>query len=78
MRRPHRVNLGSRHLASEAPASPRVSTVLARTGTRVIVEQEAVARVMLFLKRVHLLLEIDERPDALRFRESLRAPLHEV
>jgi ribosome-associated toxin RatA of RatAB toxin-antitoxin module len=34
-----------------------------------VVEQEAVSAFMMFSKRVHLVLEIEERPDALVFRD---------
>jgi ribosome-associated toxin RatA of RatAB toxin-antitoxin module len=47
----------------------RTSRVRERGRGRAVVEQEAVAHVMLFTKRVHLVLEIDEQPDALIFRD---------
>lgn len=47
----------------------RSSTVLERGTGRSVVEQEAVSSVMMFSKRVHLVLEIDEQPDALVFRD---------
>ncbi len=47
----------------------RTSTVLERTAGRSVVEQEAVSSIMMFSKRVHLVLEIDERPDTLVFRD---------
>ncbi len=47
----------------------RTSKVLERTGHRVVVEQEAVARFMLFSKRLHLVLEVIEEPLAIRFRD---------
>lgn len=47
----------------------RSSTVLEREGGRAIVEQEAVGRVMLFSKRVHLVLEIRQQPGEIRFRD---------
>jgi ribosome-associated toxin RatA of RatAB toxin-antitoxin module len=47
----------------------RSSTVLERAGGRIVVEQEAVSGVLMFSKRVHLVLEIDEQPDALLFRD---------
>lgn len=40
-----------------------------RTTGRALVEQEAVASVMVFAKTVHLVLEIDERPDSLTFHD---------
>jgi hypothetical protein len=45
------------------------SIVLERAGRLVIVEQEAVSRLMMFSKRVHLVLEITEGADSLRFRD---------
>jgi hypothetical protein len=47
----------------------RTSRILARTEDRVVVEQEAVARVFLFSKQVHLVLEVEEGPAAIRFRD---------
>jgi len=47
----------------------RTSIVRERTTGRVVVEQEAVSGVMLFSKRVHLVLEIEEQPDAVVFRD---------
>jgi carbon monoxide dehydrogenase subunit G len=46
------------------------SVVRDRTPERVIVEQEAVSRMMMFSKRVHLLLEVTEDSNTLRFRDS--------
>ena len=43
------------------------SIVRARDGCRVLIEQEAVAKMMMFSKRVHLLLEVHEQTNALRF-----------
>jgi hypothetical protein len=43
--------------------------VLERAAGRAVVEQEAVSSVMMFSKRVHLVLEIDEQPGALLFRD---------
>lgn len=45
----------------------RTSVVRERLGTQVIVEQEAVSKMLMFSKRVHLLLEVTEEPGALRF-----------
>jgi carbon monoxide dehydrogenase subunit G len=45
------------------------SVVLERTTGRAVVEQEAVSRLMMFSKRVHLVLEITEGRDTLRFRD---------
>ena len=47
----------------------RTSIVVERGAGRTVVEQEAVSSVMLFSKRVHLVLEIDEQSDALVFRD---------
>jgi uncharacterized membrane protein len=47
----------------------KTSVVLERTGNHVIVEQEAVSRLMAFSKQVHLVLEITEASDALYFRD---------
>ncbi len=45
------------------------SVVLERTPGRAVITQDAVSRVMMFRKRVHLLLEILEGPDTLDFRD---------
>ena len=45
------------------------SSVLERTPGSVVVEQEAVSHVMMFSKRVHLVLDIIEGPDVLTFRD---------
>lgn len=47
----------------------RASRVLDRTAGRLLVEQVAEARVLLFSKRVHLLLEVREAAGVLRFRD---------
>jgi Polyketide cyclase / dehydrase and lipid transport len=47
----------------------RSSRVLERDADRVIVEQEAVARVLFFSKQVRLLLEVQEGPATIRFRD---------
>lgn len=47
----------------------KTSIVRKRTAGLVVVEQEAVARMMMFSKRVHLVLEITEGPDTIRFRD---------
>jgi ribosome-associated toxin RatA of RatAB toxin-antitoxin module len=47
----------------------RTSNILERTGSRVIVEQEAVAHVMMFSKRVFLVLEVSECGGAIHFRD---------
>jgi len=47
----------------------RTSIVRERAVNRSVVEQEAVSGVMMFSKRVHLVLEIEEHPDAVIFRD---------
>jgi ribosome-associated toxin RatA of RatAB toxin-antitoxin module len=47
----------------------RASTVRERGSGWAVVEQEAVSAFMMFSKHVHLILEIEERPDALIFRD---------
>ena len=47
----------------------RISNVLERTDDRAVVEQEAVARFMMFSKRVHLVLEVQETGGTIRFRD---------
>ena len=47
----------------------RTSTVLERVDNRAVVEQEAVARFMMFSKRVHLVLEVHEDRGTIRFRD---------
>jgi ribosome-associated toxin RatA of RatAB toxin-antitoxin module len=47
----------------------RSSRVIERSDGRAVVEQEAVARVMMFSKRVHLLLDVREEPRVIRFRD---------
>jgi ribosome-associated toxin RatA of RatAB toxin-antitoxin module len=47
----------------------RTSIVRGRATGLAVVEQEAVSNVMLFSKRIHLVLEIHEQPDALIFRD---------
>ena len=47
----------------------QLSKVLERKGSNVVVEQEAVSRFMLFSKRVHLVLEVREDADSIRFRD---------
>jgi carbon monoxide dehydrogenase subunit G len=48
----------------------RTSVVRERSAGRVLVEQEAVSRMMMFSKRIHLLLEVREEGDTLRFRDA--------
>jgi carbon monoxide dehydrogenase subunit G len=45
------------------------SVVRERSERRAVVEQEAVSRMMMFSKKVHLMLEITEDADAIRFRD---------
>lgn len=47
----------------------RTSTVLERQGDYAVVEQEAVAKFMMFSKRIHLVLEVHQTPGALHFRD---------
>jgi len=47
----------------------RTSRVLEREDGRVRVEQEAVSRFMMFSKRVHLVLDVAEGTDVIRFRD---------
>ena len=60
---------------TDYPAIPRfmpevrTSNVLERSDDRAIVEQEGVARFLMFSKRVHLVLEIQQEPGAIRFRD---------
>lgn len=48
----------------------RTSVVRARFEGGALVEQEAVSKVLMFSKRVYLLLEVHESEGALRFRDS--------
>jgi len=45
------------------------SVVRERHTAHVVVEQEAVARLMMFSRRLYLVLDIEERPDALLFSD---------
>jgi ribosome-associated toxin RatA of RatAB toxin-antitoxin module len=47
----------------------RSSRVIERGDGRAVVEQEAVARVMMFSKRVHLVLDVSEAPRTIHFRD---------
>jgi carbon monoxide dehydrogenase subunit G len=47
----------------------RRSVVKERDGTRAVVEQEAVSKVMMFSRKVHLVLDIQPQLDALAFRD---------
>jgi ribosome-associated toxin RatA of RatAB toxin-antitoxin module len=46
------------------------SIVRERTPERILLEQEAVAKLMFFSKRVHLLLAVYETPNAIRFTDT--------
>lgn len=48
----------------------RTSIVRERSAGRVVVEQAAVAKFMAFSRKIHLLLEIQESSDTLRFRDA--------
>ena len=47
----------------------KTSVVLERTPGGAVVEQEAVSRLLMFSKRVHLILEVTETPGTVRFRD---------
>jgi ribosome-associated toxin RatA of RatAB toxin-antitoxin module len=47
----------------------RTSRIIERGDGRVVVEQEAVARLLVFSKRVNLVLEVQEQPASIRFRD---------
>jgi ribosome-associated toxin RatA of RatAB toxin-antitoxin module len=47
----------------------RASRVLERGDARTVVEQEAVAKVLFFSKTVHLVLEVQEAPTTITFRD---------
>jgi uncharacterized membrane protein len=47
----------------------RRSTVLERTGDRAVVEQEAVAKFMMIARRVHVVLDIEEQGQTIRFHD---------
>jgi ribosome-associated toxin RatA of RatAB toxin-antitoxin module len=49
------------------------SIVRERGADHVIVEQQAVSKLMMFSKKMHLVLQITEEPDALRFTDVCRA-----
>ena len=50
----------------------RMSVVRQRTGDRVIVEQRAESKFLLFSKTVHLLLHVDEGERVIAFRDACR------
>jgi ribosome-associated toxin RatA of RatAB toxin-antitoxin module len=45
------------------------SRIIQRSEGRIVVEQEASARLMLFSKRIQMVLEVDEAPGIIRFRD---------
>jgi len=47
----------------------RTSQLIERSEDRAVVEQEAVARFLMFSKRVHLVLEVEETPLAIAFKD---------
>jgi ribosome-associated toxin RatA of RatAB toxin-antitoxin module len=47
----------------------RTSQLLERQDDRAVVEQEAVAKFLMFSKRVHLILEVQEAPMTIEFRD---------
>ena len=50
----------------------RTSRILERRDNRVVVEQEAVAKFLLFSKQVHLVLDIAEKPASLQFQDRCK------
>jgi ribosome-associated toxin RatA of RatAB toxin-antitoxin module len=48
----------------------KVSKILERTPGRLVVEQRAVSKFMMFSKEVHLLLEVTETPESLSFTDQ--------
>jgi hypothetical protein len=47
----------------------RASQLLERQDDRAVIEQEAVAKFLMFSKRVHLVLEVQETPQTIEFRD---------
>jgi len=47
----------------------RSSTIIERSDDRVVVEQEAVARFLMFSRKVHLVLEVQQEGNTIRFRD---------
>jgi ribosome-associated toxin RatA of RatAB toxin-antitoxin module len=47
----------------------RTSRVIERTDRHAVIEQEAVARFMMFSKRIHLVLDVDEELGGIRFHD---------
>lgn len=54
----------------------RTSTVLERGPGRVLVAQEAVSQFMLFSRKVHLVLEVIEEGNSIRFTDRSRKSFH--
>ncbi len=50
----------------------RTSVILERTPGRLLIEQEAVSQFMMFSKKVHLVLEVTEAGDTIRFVDRCR------
>jgi carbon monoxide dehydrogenase subunit G len=50
----------------------RTSEVVARDEGYARVEQEAISKFMMFSKRVHLVLDVDERANVIRFRDRCK------
>ena len=46
------------------------SRIVERRATSIVVEQEAVARVLFFSKRIHLVLDVRAEPGRIRFRDE--------
>lgn len=68
-RAPARVCLNSRAESRPACGTAIASTVLGRTAAYTVIEQEALARFMMFSKRIHLVLEVREHAGTIRFRD---------
>jgi carbon monoxide dehydrogenase subunit G len=65
-----------REVLTDYPSIPRfmpgvrTSELLGREGHHARVEQEAVSKFMMFSKRVHLILDVEEGADIIRFRDT--------
>ena len=66
---PHRFRTHDRGRALARKALEIVECRAERRRLRVVVEQEAVSRMMMFSKRVRLVLEITEDPGTIRFHD---------
>ena len=62
-------SLPGKRMTSEPMPDVRTSSVLERGDGRAVIEQEAVAHFMMFSKRVHLVLEVQEEAGSIRFRD---------